>query len=329
MTSALRFAPPHPRLGLGCWAIGGPFFRGDEPLGYGQVDDTESLAALQRALDLGIACFDTSDFYGCGHSERMLGQALSGRRDGVTLITKFGYAIDEASRQVTGRRTLPRQLEACLDASLARLATDRVDLYLLHLRDHPLEAVDELIATLERCVERGKIRGYGWSTDDLERASAIARGPHCVAIELAFNVVQGNRDLLRFCEERGLLALARSPLAMGMLASAAPRQAGADDIRSRLDHTDPRLLEFERIRTELLALLTADGRTPAQGALAWLLARSENLVPLPGFRTRDQVEQNVRSLALPPLPAHSVAAVERLVSGLNLPPDPLALRPNR
>lgn len=329
MTTAPRFPLPTPRLGLGCWAIGGPFFRGDEPLGYGQVDDQESLAAIERALDLGITCFDTADFYGCGHSERLLGQALRGRRDGITLISKFGYAIDETSRQVTGRRTLPHDLEACLDASLARLATDRIDIYLLHLRDHPIEAIDDLIAALERQVERGRIRGYGWSTDELERARAMARGEHCVAIEFAFNVVQGNRDLLRFCEERGWIALARSPLAMGMLASQAPRPRSPDDIRSRLDHRDPRWLAFERTRTELLALLTADGRTPAQGALAWLLARSESLVPLPGFRTRAQVEQNVRALSLPPLPGPTVAAIEQLVSGLNLPPDPLALRSNR
>lgn len=317
-------------LGLGCWAIGGPFFRGDEPLGYGTTDDAESLRALRKALDLGVTLFDTSDFYGCGHSERLLSRALPALRDGLTIVTKFGYRCDESRRLVLGHRDLPKELPDAIDGSLSRLGATRIDVYLLHLRDYPLERVDDLIEALEHEVHRGRIGGYGWSTDDPERARAIARGPHCVAIEMAQNVIQGNRDLVSFTQERGLAALARSPLAMGILArSAAAILANphrSDDIRSRFDRDDPRMRALDAKLDAIRAILTRDGRSLAQGALAALLARGPHVLPIPGFRTAQQVEENVRTLELPPLRSEDSAALEALVADLDLPPDPLTLR---
>src|SRR5262245_14983095 len=111
-------------LGLGCWAIGGPFWRGENPVGWGEVDDKQSLAALQRALDLGVNFFDTSDVYGCGHSERILGQALAGKRDQVIIATKFGNIFDEQARQITGASGEPDYIPRACEASLRRLQTD-------------------------------------------------------------------------------------------------------------------------------------------------------------------------------------------------------------
>ncbi len=312
-------------LGLGCWAIGGAFFRGKEPLGYGASDDAESIRAIRRALDLGVRLFDTSDFYGCGHSERVLAAALPRRRDGIVVVTKFGYRCDAGSRQVLGHLDLPRELPAALEGSLARLACDRIDVWLLHLRDHPLERVDDLVAALELEVQRGRIGGYGWSTDDPARAAAIARGPHCVAIEQAVNVLQGDRELIRLTAGRGMASLARSPLAMGALTDRRAKP-GADDIRSAFDPDAPEQRSIEGRLAAVRAILTRDGRTLAQGALAAVLARGPHVIPIPGFRSVAQVEENVATLALPPLSDATLAELDAVVADLALPPDPLAMR---
>jgi aryl-alcohol dehydrogenase-like predicted oxidoreductase len=312
-------------LGLGCWAIGGPFYRGAEPLGYGAVDDHESLRAMRRALDLGVTLFDTSDFYGCGHSERLLARALPARRDGLTIVTKFGYRCDETTRQVTGHLDLPGELHIALAGSLARLATERLDLWLLHLRDFPLDRVDDLIAALETECDRGRIGAYGWSTDDPARAAAIARGAHCLAIEHALNVLQGERSLVAFTRAHGLASLARSPLAMGRLADSA-RTIGDDDIRSRFAAHDPREEAIRRALDAARAVLTKDGRSLAQGALAAVLACGDHVIPIPGFRTVAQVEENVATLTKPALSAADLATLDAVTANLDLPPDPLASR---
>jgi aryl-alcohol dehydrogenase-like predicted oxidoreductase len=318
-------AKPISILGAGCWAIGGPAFRGDEPLGYGASDDAESRRALNRALDLGVTLFDTAALYGCGHSERLLGEILPARRDEATIVSKFGYRVEESSRRVLGHLDLPRELPLALDQSLARLRVERIDLYLLHLRDFPCERIDDLIAALEHEVERGRIAGYGWSTDDLERARSLARGPRCAAIELAMNVLQGDRALLEFTRRRGLLALLRSPLAMGRL-PASRRSILRDDIRSRFDDRDPRWRAIDERLDAIRAILGRDGRTIAQGALRALLARADHAIPIPGFKTVRQVEENVAAAFAVPLSAADLAELDALVAGLDLPPDPLALR---
>ncbi len=204
-------------MGLGCWAIGGPFWRGDQPIGWGEVDDTQSVAALERALALGINFFDTSDVYGCGHSERILGKVLADRRREVVIATKFGNIFDEQTRRVTGSRVDPAHIRAACDASLRRLRMDTIDLYQLHIGNLELAAVDGVLETLERLVDAGKIRWYGWSTDDPQRAAAFAAGDHCTAIQQRFNLFEGNPETLAVCEAGGLASIVRNPLAMGLL----------------------------------------------------------------------------------------------------------------
>ncbi len=111
-------------VGMGCWAIGGPFWRGDTPVGWGQVDDAESTRAIHRALDLGVTFFDTADVYGAGHSERVLGAALGGRRGEVVIATKFGNVFDEETRAITGADQSPAFIRQACEASLRRLGTD-------------------------------------------------------------------------------------------------------------------------------------------------------------------------------------------------------------
>jgi aryl-alcohol dehydrogenase-like predicted oxidoreductase len=126
-------------LGLGCWAIGGPYWENGQPRGWGQIDDDEALRAIQRGLDLGVTFFDTADTYGAGHSERLLGRALAGKRDRVVIATKFGFMFDEATRQVIGRDASPAYIRRACAASLKRLNTDYIDLYQFHLGDYGLK----------------------------------------------------------------------------------------------------------------------------------------------------------------------------------------------
>jgi aryl-alcohol dehydrogenase-like predicted oxidoreductase len=130
-----RTGPEVSAIGLGCWAIGGPFIFEGKPDGWGTVDDAESIRAINRAVDLGVTLFDTADAYGTGHSERVLGRALRGRRDDVVIATKFGYTYDESRRTITGTDVSAGYIRRACAASLVRLGTDYIDLYQLHVGD--------------------------------------------------------------------------------------------------------------------------------------------------------------------------------------------------
>ena len=311
-------------LGFGCWAIGGEWSAPDgSPLGWGKVDDDESVAAIRRALDLGVTFFDTADVYGAGHSERVLGRALAGRRDEVVIATKWGNLFDERTRTMDGADRTPGYAREALVASLRRLGTDRVDLYQLHLGDTPPDQAAELRDACEEFVAEGLIRAYGWSTDDPGRAALFAGGEHCVAVQHACNVLEDAPEMLSLSEERGLISVIRSPLAMGLLTGARDpgRRAAAGDIRS----APPAWLSwFEEggvpaehwaARVEAVReVLTADGRTLAQGALGWLWARSGRTVPIPGFRTVAQAEENAAALTHGPLRPEQLDEVASLLA---------------
>ncbi|GGS45985.1 aldo/keto reductase [Streptomyces violaceus] len=310
-------------LGFGCWAIGGEWQAADgRPLGWGKVDDEESVRAVRHALDLGVTFFDTSDNYGTGHSERVLGRALGKRRADVVVATKWGYLFDERTRTADGSDDSPEHLRRALTASLRRLDTDHVDLYQFHIGDADPEHAALLRDTCEDLVREGLIRAYAWSTDDPARAAVFAEGPHCVAVQHALNLLQDAPDMLRLCEERGLASINRSPLAMGLLAGKrrAHQPLESGDIRSRPpawlqgfgdgSGADPEwLARVEAVR----AILTSEGRTLAQGALAWLWARSPATVPIPGFRSVAQAEENAGAMAKGALTGEQLAEIDQLL----------------
>lgn len=303
-------------LGLGCWAIGGPFWRGDQPVGWGQVDDRDSLAALQRALELGINFFDTSDVYGCGHSERILGQALAGRRDEAVIATKFGNLFDEQTRRITGASGDPDHIRRACEASLRRLRTDWIDLYQFHIGTYDLNRVDEVLETLEGLVAEGKIRWYGWSTDDPARAAAFSRGEHCAAIQQRFNLFEGNAETLAVCEQAGLASVVRGPLAQGLLTGKFSHTSTlpADDVRHGWDLQGGEQARRLDVLGALREILTADKRSLAQGALGWLWARSPAMIPIPGFKTAAQVEENAGTLRFGPLSGDQMAEIQALMA---------------
>jgi len=299
-------------MGMGCWAIGGPFWKNGQPVGWGNVDDDESIRSIQRALDLGITFFDTAAVYGCGHSERVLGKAIAGRRDQVVLATKFGQVFDEATRQVKGYDTRPERIRQEVEDSLRRLNTEVIDLYQLHVKDVAPEQALVVRDTLEELVAAGKIRFYGWSTDAPASARLFAEGPHCTAIQQQLNILEGNAETLAVCEQFNLASINRGPLGMGLLTGkfTAETQIPADDVRSRRpalqEDRANRLQKLEKIR----GLLTRDGRTLAQGALGWLWARSENTLPIPGFKTIKQIEENAAAVSFGPLTREQMNQIE-------------------
>ncbi len=309
-------------LGIGCWAIGGPFWQGEIPLGWGEVDDTESMRALHRALDLGITFFDTADVYGAGHSERVLARAFDGKRQDLIIATKFSNIFDEETRQVTGSSAEPDHIRQACEASLRRLNTNYIDLYQFHNNGYPPEDALPVRDTLEDLVAEGKIRAYGWSTDFTERAEVFAQGKNCAAIQLQLNVLEDNPAVVALCEGYGLSAINRGPLAMGLLTGkyTAHTKPANDDVRGvnspewmayfKDGVPNPKWLsKMEAVRE----ILTSEGRTLAQGALAWLWARSPQTLPIPGFRTVAQVEDNCGALEHGPLSVDQMKEIEAIL----------------
>jgi aryl-alcohol dehydrogenase-like predicted oxidoreductase len=306
-------------LGLGTARIGGlDWQRDDLTIHYRQDQVDATIRAIHRALDLGIDFYDTADVYGGGYSERILGQALADRRRRVVIATKFGENFDEqtgqrAEGEPSPAHIRPADIRHACEASLRRLDTDYIDLYLLHLRDYDLERAGEVRRTLEELVDEGKIRYYGWSTDDLERARFFAQGSHCTAIEHRLNIMMDAPDMLALCDEYDLASINRIPLAMGMLSGkwTASTQLPEDDLRSAFFAVPGFVRDLATVRA-MGQVLTRDGRSYVQGALGWIWARSPRAVPVPGFRTIEQVEEDAEALRLGPISLAQMGEIQRL-----------------
>lgn len=309
-------------MGLGCWAIGGPFWAGDDAVGWGEVDDNESIRAIHRALHLGVNFFDTADVYGTGHSERVLGRALAGHRDQVVIATKFGNTFDETTRQITGSDASPEYIRQACEASLQRLNTDYIDLYQFHLNDYDPNQAGAVRDVLEELVTEGKICQYGWSTDFPERARVFAKGPNCTTAQHQMNVLDDAKPMIALCEQLDLASINRGPLAMGLLTGKyrADSKLASDDVRGDKSPAWMKYFKDGRPNPEWLKkleatreILTSGGRTLAQGALAWIWARSERTIPIPGFRTVAQVEENTAAMQFGPLSAEQMREIDILL----------------
>lgn len=310
------------RIGLGCWAIGGEFYDLGSPAGWGDVQDDVSLAALRQGIEMGVSLIDTANIYGAGHSEELVGKAIQGMRDQVVIATKFGIFCDEKTKTTTGTIETEEDIRRSLEGSLRRLQTDYIDLFLFHLGDYPKEKAPMVRDVLEDLAEEGKIRSYGWSTSDPERAAVFAKGAHCRAMEFALNVLEDDPAMVGLCREEKLLSICRSPLAMGLLTGKynAKTVMPKEDLRGKNApvwmnyYVDGRpneifLKKLENIRE----VLTSGGRTLAQGCISWVLGRSENCIPIPGFKTPKQVEENVRALEYGPLRKEQLEEIDQLL----------------
>ncbi len=316
--SGLEISP----LGLGCYAIGGQFrVENGKHWGWTEVDDNESIRAIHTALDMGVNFLDTAQAYGCGHSERVIGKAIKGRRDKIILATKFGKVVDEQNRQVLGSSIAPDDIRASCEDSLRRFGTDYIDLFQWHESSGSVEDLPALLATLDELVAAGKIRYYGWSTDDPDRVRQMAQNPNCLVVQHQLHVfVPSDRwqKMIAVCDEFDLASINRSPLMMGILTGKfnADTTFSEGDVRHSigLSFKEGRLAERLKQVDAMREILTSGGRTMVQGALAWIWACSPRTIPIPGFKNVKQVTDNAGAMAFGPLNDDQMREIENILN---------------
>ena len=313
-------------LGMGCWAIGGPWTWDQPgetpyPAGWGDTDDDESTRAVHTAIDLGVNFFDTAANYGAGHSEVVLGQALKGKRDKVVIATKFGHIVNEEKKTFYGYPDqIIKNVRTDVENSLRRLQTDYIDIYQLHAGDYDPKRALELQIILEELVSAGKIRWYGWSTDIVDSAREFAAGRHCTSIQFRLNAIYDNAAMRKVCAEFDLAGINKDPLNKGILTGKfnSTSKFPSNDIRSRADFSDPEIVKRLIIVDELRDILTSNGRTMAQGALAYIWALDERMVPIPGFKSVKQVKENAGAMQFGPLTDSQVKEIQTIVAKYEL-----------
>jgi len=286
---------------------------------YGDVDDAEALATLNRCLDLGVTFIDTANIYGGGDNERLIAKLLADRRDEVTLATKFGMAGNYPADRAAGRwavRGDAAYVRQCIDESLARLQTDVVDLYYMHRRDLTVP-IEETVGAMAELVRAGKVRHLGLSevTADELRAAVAVHPIAAVQSEWSIWSRDVERQVVPAAAELGVGFVPYSPLGRGFLTGTI---RSAADLSSPSDfrHTMPRFadgaLEANLAVVDVVRSVAEEqGATPAQVALAWLRYRAEALgvasVPIPGTRRASRVEENLGSLSVTLTPAQLTA----------------------
>ena len=276
-----------PAEGLGCSGMTGD---------YGVRDDVELVATIHRAIELGVTFLDTSDAYGAGANEELLGGALKGRREQVILASKFGN-IRGPGGQRGGTNGRPEYVPVALEASLKRLKVDTIDLYYQHRVD-PNVPIEDTVGAMGRLVEQGKVRYLGLceaGPETIRRAHAV-HPLSAVQMEYSLWTRDAETAILPVLRELGIGFVAYSPLGRGFLT--ASFRARSDLLSTDRRHDHPRFQEgnFERnlaLLDPVKSLAEAKGCTPAQVALAWLLAQGEDIVPIPGTKRRKYLEENV------------------------------------
>jgi aryl-alcohol dehydrogenase-like predicted oxidoreductase len=285
-------------------------------MGYGDVDPGEAAAGLDMALEMASPevprLIDVAAVYGCGESERLVGQALRGRRERGVLVSKCGYAFDEAKREVLGPALDEASLRAGCEASLRRLGVDVIDVYALHPFQVSVEDALRVRDVFEALADEGKIRGYGWCIEDPAKLRAFAAGQaRCWVSPQLLNWQREEPELIALAEGLGLGILPRRPLGMGLFTGAldGASELAENDMRRRFgwDLCDGKQAAQLRRMREASAILTRRGHSLAQAALGWLLARSPVAIPIPGFETRAHMEENLRAGDLGPLGSDQLA----------------------
>jgi aryl-alcohol dehydrogenase-like predicted oxidoreductase len=291
-------------VGLGTWAIGG----GGWAYGWGPQDDTDSIRAIQRALDLGINWIDTAAVYGLGHSEEIVGKAIRGRRDQVVIATKCGLVWDEGSTTPYGRLKA-WSVRQEVEASLRRLGVDVIDLYQIHW-PNPDEDIEEAWATIADLVREGKVRYAGVSNFSVEQMKRIQPIHPIASLQPPYNMLRRDieAEILPFCAANNIGVIVYSPMASGVLTEKFSRQwvvsLPDDDWRKKYSGhlQEPELSANLALVEGLKAIAARYGRTVSQLAIAWTLRRPEVTAAIVGARRPEQIEQTAPAAdwVLPP-----------------------------
>ncbi|MGH7331944.1 MAG: aldo/keto reductase [Candidatus Rokuibacteriota bacterium] len=278
-------------VGLGCMSMSGV---------YGQGDDAQSIAVIQQAIDRDVNFLDSSDMYGWGHNETLLGQAIRGRRGRVVLATKFGQVRAEGGRNLVNGR--PEYVPQACDASLKRLGVDVIDLYYQHRVD-PSVPIEDTVGAMARLLEQGKVRALGLC----EANPATIRRAHAVhpisAVQTEYSLLYRTEaeQTLPVCRELGISFVAYSPLGRSFLTGRVQSPSDIPEGDRRRDHPRFQGENFSRNLTlvhRIEQIAREQQCTPAQLVLAWLLAQGSDVVPIPGTKRKERLEENLGALAV-------------------------------
>lgn len=279
-------------IGLGCMGMSGV---------YGTPDEAESIATIARAVELGVDLIDTSDMYGAGHNEEVVGRGLKGIRDKVFLATKFGHVTGPDGRPIGVNGRPEYVVEAC-EASLRRLQVDVIDLYYQHRVDKTVP-IEETVGAMARLVEEGKVRYLGLSEASATTLRRAVKVYPIVALQTEYSLWfrEPELELLPACRELGVSYVAYSPLGRGLLTGQVRQldQLEAGDNRRNHPRFQGENLEANLRLVKAIEDLAAEKScTPAQLAVAWVMAQGEDVIPIPGTKRRSYLEQNVAAAAI-------------------------------
>jgi aryl-alcohol dehydrogenase-like predicted oxidoreductase len=295
-------------IGVGLWAAGGDT--------WGKTQDDDILDAIDFALESNVNFFDTADVYGGGHSEELLGRAMSGRREKFFVATKIGWTGFDGDRGQSAYTTLDK-LIAGVESNLRRLNTDHIDLIQSHIdfRDPTMEIFLEGFQKLQK---DGKIRFYGVSTSDFEYLKAFNSDGQCNSLQIDYSILNRTpeKDILPYCESHGIGVIVRGALAMGILTGKFTPETrfGENDFRQRWHENEDEYATFLEDLKKVEALRTlANGRSLAQLALQFVLANSAVSTVIPGIKNIKQAQANLEAGYLEPLKPEELALIETIV----------------
>ena len=311
-------------VGLGCMGMS---------QSYGAGDDDESIRTILRAVDLGLTLLDTAESYGKGANEILVGRAIRERRGEVVVATKFGLVPNPSGGTATEVDARPERVKASCEASLRRLGVDVIDLYYLHRID-PVVPIEETVGAMGDLVRAGQVRFLGLSEAGPDNIRRAHRTHPIAALQSEYSLWtrEPERTVFPVCRELGIGFVAFSPLSRGFLTGTV-KDADAfapNDVRRRLPRFQKENLEKNRtLVDELEALAQSKGCSPPQLALAWLLAKGRDLVPIPGTKRQRYVEENIAAAAITLTPADVAMLDEAFpigtAAGARYPPDSMRL----
>ena len=294
-------------IGLGTWAIGGPW-----DWGWGKQNDGDSIAAIRKALEFGINWIDTAPVYGLGHAEEIVAKAIDGRRDEVFIATKCGLVWDENGNATNNIR--PESIRKEAEASLRRLKTDRIDLYQIHWPD-PNASIARAWEAMVKLQKEGKVRYIGVSNFNVPQLKQCLKIAHVQSLQPPYHLFRREieAEILPFCKENGIGVVVYSPMASGLLTGKFdPNRLAPDDWRHKVsDFREPRLSKILGFVEKLRPIAERHGKTVGNLAVAWALKNPAVTSAIVGARNVQQVEENVQAAGLH-LTAEEIQEIETL-----------------